>query len=365
MSSGVFYLRVMVMAVGFFGKNDIKCIGVLPSQPLPIKHIIHVGACANSGFRAMAAALMDLFIDAQTSNQKLAAKLLTYHAKFIIDKVANNVLFTPIERLKNLMQRPAFFNELSFILRQIAVDTMINDPGFYKKPFVNQTDATYVKHLRDPSHWIDETSIMALSTALELSITLKIIHYQKELPLVLQYGDAHATQFNWHHFTHKIVIQLHNRQYQPLITHVDKIKQIILQNVSMTEQLTHIDCQDPDLESIQKNISHKEELFLRNCQENHRQLMQSIEPENLSNALLIELYLDLFAKINRHTMHVYDLSMQYGHEFDALCLSAYPRAENQAQNMLILHIIKIAASISVRLEDLLSDYTAAAELKLI
>lgn len=155
---------------------------------------VRVGTGANSGFRAVAAGLVELVLNDAALNPLPLQSILKRHLRYFPEH--NNFtnvkgISSPREKLQ-IMARvftlPELVPKLAFTLRQAAVDEMITQPAKYRDALKSANHLKSVSDLRQIDFKLGQGAIAAVAYALDIPIHLYVVQPSKELPSLVRYN---------------------------------------------------------------------------------------------------------------------------------------------------------------------------------
>ncbi|GGI87413.1 hypothetical protein [Legionella impletisoli] len=183
----------------------------------------------DSGFRAVAAGLIDRVLSGQPIPENTLKTLLNQQFKlFPQQKAGNHSLLTTSERMQQLVRQVSLsvlIQSLAYTLRQIAVDELCRSPETYPLAFANGHRDCSPEFMRQPETNLDEFAIAALARALGCTIQVSVVEPDKPLPLNIRYLGQPNFSF---------VLQRQGDTYMPRLKHGERFKQA-LQNVRRIE----------------------------------------------------------------------------------------------------------------------------------
>lgn len=181
--------------------------------------IVDVGGNGDCGFRSVAAGIINNALVHPQLNRKLLNQILNRHFRYFPWHRPKSVngLMTPNEVMNDLVacvDMPELIKAMGYTLRQLAVDELVRHPEKYPGAFVENNEKTAPEMMRKPRTWIDESSIVALSNALNLPVKVNVMDWGKELASSHTYngetGENPVTN-------PKIVMQLEGNHYMPQV----------------------------------------------------------------------------------------------------------------------------------------------------
>lgn len=194
------------------------------STPLsiPKRHFIDVGAMGDSGFCALAIALIDNSLNAPNTNKQVLKRLLDQHSHYY-PSVPTHRLQTPVERLQKMVATPSLMattiEQFAFILRQIAVDEWHKKTVIYRSAFVSKSEEVSASTMRKQGTFMDDNAIAALANALDIPIILRVVAPGKELPAKYQYNKSSRAS--------DVLIRLSHQHYTVAVIQVERFVKAI------------------------------------------------------------------------------------------------------------------------------------------
>ncbi|KTD24214.1 MULTISPECIES: OTU domain-containing protein [Legionella] len=277
---------------------------------------IDVGGVGDCGFRALAVAMLDDILESPArENQGMAKYLLTLHASYFPQQQIASRLMTPVEHLTTLVAAPfnraKFALELSYALRQAAVDEIVASPDQYRGAFADEREGTDPQKMRQPNTWIDETAIAALSNAIKVPIKVQVVEPGKEIPLSLTYNeDLQMTKGN------PITIQLQGKHYLPKVKNPENF--VLLDPVSAHRiepaKPIHQPANDPTLSEILKKIEEADEAMLKEYAQTSSRLELMVRNKELSKDDLLRIYIEGIKKSDYLEGRVKQVGIENGNQ---------------------------------------------------
>jgi hypothetical protein len=279
--------------------------------------VVNVGGKGDSGFRSVAAGLIDNFLTHPQLNKSVLNQIVNRHFTYFpahCSEIAG--LKTSSDILKTLLKTlglPELIQTLAYTLRQIAVDELVKNPQLYLHAFVQKNGVTLLPEvMRDPGVKIGESALDALAKALNVAIDVREITLGKELlEPPLRFNDAAENRV-----TNPIItIELKQKHYKPrLVEHAyffsnayDSYPFIKPFRQSETQKtLTHGEI----LEAIQK----ENKRFSADFEASRSCLMAKVSADGLKKDILMNLYIENRGMINWRTCKKNLPGLNYGDE---------------------------------------------------
>ncbi|KTD22747.1 Predicted cysteine protease (OTU family) [Legionella lansingensis] len=176
---------------------------------------VDVGGHGDCGFRAIAAGIINKILFENEDSPELRAVLERHFEYF--PKHKQELRRNPQGRYSiPLHLMPELVQTMSYTIRQMAVDKIVEEPEHYRGAYLGSNEAMPVSpaQMRLESTWIDETAIAAAAKAIKLPIEVKVVTPEKPLPLRLQYAGSDSKSTTP---IKPIVMQLKNKHYTPKV----------------------------------------------------------------------------------------------------------------------------------------------------
>ena len=278
---------------------------------------VNLGGNGDSGFRSVAAGLIDNFLTHLQLNKIVLNQIVNRHFTYFPAQCSEIAgLKTSSDILKTLLRTlglPELIQTLAYTLRQIAVDELVKNPQRYLHVFVQKNGAILLPEvMRDPGVKIGGSALDALAKALDVAIEVREIIPGKELLAPpLRFNDAAENRV-----TNPIVtIELEQIHYKPrLVEHAyftsnayDSYPFIkpFQQNASKTT-LTHGEI----LEAIKK----ENKRFSADFEASRSCLMAKVSVDGLKKDTLMNLYIENRSMIDWRTRKKNLPGLNYGDE---------------------------------------------------
>lgn len=299
---------------GFFTRQ--QSVAVKPQMAVSTKlSFVNVGGTGDCGFRSVAACLIDDFLfNRRALNQKLFTELLARYFDYFPQ--AQPFGRTALERMENMVRSPLAMAEctrrLAYVLRQIAVDELCENPENYRSAFItnNRLDEEITfEQRRKESTPIDESLIAALSNRLELPIEVQVVTATKELPLRLQYNVSPGEK-------PPVVMQLQHGHYISGVSQPARFKSIREQQVNMLplQPVTSVLTQDPPLSEVLARIKAEDGRLLAKFNHTTHQLVAMVNAGEVSKDDLIAIYVKGLAKRDDSQGRVKYVGVEHGNQ---------------------------------------------------
>ena len=301
---------------GFF--NNSNQLTDLSHKKLPT--IIDVGGNGDCGFRAIAAGLIDNFLQhPRIKTGDALNKVLAKHFEYFLShKGESKSLVTPTNRMEELihnLRMPELIKALAHTLRQIAVTELCAHPERYRGAFIDDHNETGMTPavMRKSGTWINESSIAALSNALDLPIKVRVIDGGKIVPMNLSYNVNDNGQ-------HPVVIQLENGHYKPEVLLTERFR-----SERYSQPLTDIEpvaaaVEDPSLSEIIAAINAEDRRLADEFDRIKHRLSAMVDAGELNQDALLSIYSSNIKSSDYLKGRVACVGVEHGnqHFFDAI-----------------------------------------------
>lgn len=150
------------------------------------------GQEGNSLFKAAAVSLIDTINHAARIDDQVLRSILNPYFEYFPQFRDTRGLLTPQERynaLKKQLHIPELVETLAYVLRQLAVNEMLQQPEKYPMLFLHSAKRPSIESLRSEDFPLNEYAIHALSNALALPCRISISAENKELPLTITFNQ--------------------------------------------------------------------------------------------------------------------------------------------------------------------------------
>ena len=271
---------------GFFPKKtSINAV----SMPVAKKSVfLDVGGNGDCGFRAIAAGIIDNFLE-QSSHLRgdLLKKVLDAHFNYFPQqKTLMPGLVKPADRMAQLIRTTRMgelVQSLAYTLRQMAVDELCANPENYRGAFVTQHENTSPETMRQPTIWIDESSIAALSNALDLPVNVVLGDHYQTLRKRLRYNEAAANP--------PVEIRLQGEHYIPRLVHSDRFSLVKTQTDKVLQPHVSAGVDDPSLSDILAKIAAEDKRLVLSFEATCNRLNFMVANGELSQDDLLSIYI--------------------------------------------------------------------------
>lgn len=168
--------------------------------------------------RAVALAIVDRLVSRTFDNGALAKVVLEEFNKNFPQSVTKAAHANAVETLELMTSTPQKASrtaiELTWLLRQLMVDTMRQAPVNYLSVFYQQGDVVKPSELRAQGSDIDKAGLSALSKILNMTIVIHETENDKQLPAKTTYGQGNTV----------IYIDEHNGRFTPRVEHKEAFR---------------------------------------------------------------------------------------------------------------------------------------------
>lgn len=244
------------------------------------KKKVDLGGNGDCGFRAYAACLIDLYRTGMLSENLRKG----FFDRFFKDYITFYPQHFPVypdltseqkfEFLVTHIPSSVLVISLGFVLRQYAVDRMIEEPEKYRGAFVNNTEGTGPKEMRSPSTDIDESAIVALSSSLKIPTTVQCDRFQMHYEEDASCGGSIDLVLRNHHYT--ALVKKPDYFHRP----IDKVSD----NVVYNSQPHAVAMQELSLEEIEARMKK------RDAEDSKRELKVKEDLQEYSTEALLAIY---------------------------------------------------------------------------
>ncbi len=301
----------------FFGHSNL--VSMTPETEVNKSVFVDVGGNGDCGFRAVAAGLIDSFLVHPRGNGQWLTKVLANHFSYFPEQRTKLPgLVTAAERMQHLINhRHLSMRELlqtmAYTLRQMAVTELCTHPALYRGAFVDRNEKTTPNDMREPTTWIDESSIAALAKALAMSIEVRVIERGKTLPMRLMYnhqGEGHPS----------LVMQLQDHHYKPRVTLSERFSAVSSPVVRDVCPVTNALPNDPSLSDIHAAIAAEDMRLVTEFKETYHRLAIMVAAGELNKNDLLAMYATNMANSDYLCGRVAHVGVEHGNQqfFDAI-----------------------------------------------
>jgi hypothetical protein len=285
------------------------------------KQLVNVGGKVDSGFRSIAAALIDLCEShafAITSNQSVFASLYKQHIKYFPEHKFTLKASGYSERFLGLAQsldRTRFIISLALTLRQMAVNEICSQPEIYRDVFYSNSDSKSPSEMRLATTHIDESAIAASARMLSMPIELTVLDDVK--PLKDEELLAKRVIFNeYSSGPFSLSLQQAENNYQPFVNNPAKFA---LQSRSLDEQKV-IDkgveiaqaAQDPSMQQIMARIAADDRRIIDVYKQSIAFIENELGKNNIATDDLLQLYIESIKVAKESTRKVDYVGVENG-----------------------------------------------------
>lgn len=273
----------MSIKQGFF--STTAPLGNLASKKMPID----LGQGGDSGFRAVAAAIINDFLDNPRAHLEPFKQIIEKHYKIFFEQRPKQNLLTIADKIKLLctqIRMPELVASMAYTLRQIAVDEMLSNPSRYQLLLTQPSQKQNPDKMREVHHDLNEISLAALATRLQLAIDIHHGNPRQSLALSQHFGAAFQCPLN----NPKLDIYKINSQFLPELSQAARfsaVKSYILK----TNKISPLDNIDISHTTIQKIIADTEQQRQHEYQDIVGRLSTMFKANELSCSQLIALYI--------------------------------------------------------------------------
>lgn len=298
---------------GFFRKSNVGLTHIGLREEVPL--IVDVGGTGDCGFRAVAAGLIDQFLEHPRKSPEWLSSVLAKHFVYFPDhRTTLPGLVTAAERMQQMINnvRLKLIPALAFTLRQIAVTEMCEHPELYRGAFVLQNEGTAPALMRKPTTWIDESSIAALAKALSIPIEVQVVDRLKILPKPLRYHNVGGG-------AQPIVMRLQDGHYTPRVHHKDFFSSATAIPASVLDPVIE-NSQDPSIDELLAIIDAEDKRMLDAFDSIYDQLAFKVKIGDLSQDDLLTMYVKGMPNSDYLAGRVRCVTQEHGNQqfFDAV-----------------------------------------------
>ena len=298
---------------GFFSNPGSTTADRLHKKPV----FVDVGGNGDCGFRAVAACLIDGFLQRPRAYGELFSKVLASHFNYFpAHRTTLPGLVTPIDRVQQIIKQVRMgdlLQYLAYTLRQIAVTEMCAHPELYRGAFVERNEGTAPETMRKPTSWIDESSIAALAKGLGFPIEVQVAERGKILPMRLRYNDVGVGK-------PKVVMKLQDGHYTPRVSSVERFNTVRSQPVRELHPVTNSLTPDPSLVDIHAAIAAADERLVLAFEQAYDRLAVMVAVGELNKDDLLAMYVKNMTNSDYLAGRVACINAEHGtqHFFDAI-----------------------------------------------
>lgn len=253
------------------------------------KVAVDVGGQGDCGFRAVAAGLLDHVLGSDRSHDAVLKNVMERYFQYYPQFKPEGRYLTAKDRLESLSRNvhmPELITTLAYVLRQMAVDTLVENPSMYRGAFVHENEKTSPEEMRKPTTWIDETALAALANVLDIRISVSVVAPMRELPLHLNYNASETLK------TEKPVVSvvLKDKHYVPKVKNPARF-QALTQRKARAIEPVEVQHLEPSMEDILKRIQHEDQQMLNHFILTKKRIQSAVEAGELSRDELFDYYI--------------------------------------------------------------------------
>ncbi|KTD28762.1 OTU domain-containing protein [Legionella israelensis] len=257
---------------------------------------IDVGDVNDSGFRAMAAAIVDGFY---TSSRRFDPVLKRFLSQYYLyyPEFKLRGLMTVTDHMNFLCEtnnlgvgKPELLNTMAFVLRQMAVDEMLKHPDLYRDAFIEaKKGKSSLQDMRLPGTPIHKVCMAALASVLDVPVQLSVKEAHKELPSRLQYNKKAEVSGK-----PLVQIQLNGQYYFPKLKNPERFKSVT-QRQARKVNPRELEKQDPSITEVTEKIAENEQGILNLYEDTQKRLEALVVDGELSKKDLLDLYISIMS----------------------------------------------------------------------
>lgn len=268
---------------------DTNHHGFFSSQVSTANHLdnthafVDVGGCC---IRAVAAGLIDVFLNHPREHAELLNHVLTSHFRwFPSHRSTLPGLVTPTERIQQLVadvpgQELVYY--MAVTLRQFAITEMNMHHLRYRDAFIGHSVATSIEEMRKHTTWVDPGSLIAaLAKVLAIGIEVREVGRVKVLPKRSLYTSASAGRSI-------VVLQLQDGHYTPRITVSDRFTSQLVRTLPYA---IHSVAHDHSLSEIQDARAMEDKRLVEVFAATYKRLYGMVNAGELHKKALLDIYI--------------------------------------------------------------------------
>ncbi len=356
------FLSQNKMNHSFFPK---KTLGQEPSLAVVKNAVfVDVGGTGDCGFRSIAAGIIDNFLNQPSSmrGEMLKQVLMNHFKYFPHHRITMPGLVKPADRMDQLIKAKKnnmgeLVQTLAYTLRQMAVDELCAHPECYRGAFVKEHEQTSPENMRKASTWIDESSIAALSNALQMPVEVLIGDPQHSLRKRLRYNESATNP--------PVEMRLQGGHYIPRLVSGERFGLVRHQTAREVQPQVDSNRVDPSLPDILIKIAAEDKRLIAAFDTTYNRLAFMVANGELSKADLLSIYIRGMSESDYLSKRATHAGVEHGHQdFFNLISSAEkgePRWVGSHQEMTdeLIHAISRAISIGHMSEEVIDKKDAA------
>lgn len=292
----------------FFPATKVAIAGSTEDLKKPV--FVDVGGTGDCGFRSIAAGIIDNFLNQPMKMRgDLLKQVLTHHFKYFPQhRITMPGLITPVDRMDQLI-RTTHMGELvqtfAYTLRQMAVDELCLHPEYYRGAFVTEHEETSPAVMRQPTTWIDESSIAALSNTLQMPVDV-FIGANHTLRKRLRYNEDAINP--------GVVIRLQGAHYIPSVHSSDRFALVKSQTQRVLKPQVDVNEADPSLADILTKIAAEDQRLITVFDATCHRLKFMVANGELSKENLFSIYIKGMSHSDYLSNRAKHASVEHGHQ---------------------------------------------------
>lgn len=281
-------VRPVSTAAGFFNHKGPLVVANVEPPKFPV----YVGHEADSGFRAVAAALIDSVLANPQAHRALVARLLRRHHEYFPAPQPASPLLRAEERLitqtRTLPALARLVRDMAYTLRQVAVDELCANPEYYREAFVGQHDKHLPALMRQSTTRLGDYAMAAMANGLHIPIAVREVSIGKDLPRLQYYGSVNREDDA---FADMLCLQLQQNCYLASVRCPARFKPVGELRLAVCQPNPHKISSDPELSDIQNRISREDERLIKSFNQHVRRLSIMMAAGELVREQLLSTYI--------------------------------------------------------------------------
>lgn len=297
----------MPLASRFFAKVPGKSQNIAASLSTEQPVFIDIANGEDSCFPSFSAGIIDNVVTRPKTNQALAATVLSrFTDYFVLPQMSGHIL-TQTQRFEKMLAKPQiiaqFIHDLSYTLKQIAVDELCKNPEKYDGFFNSREGLQSLSLMREPGATVSthasEYAIAALADALKIPVIVYVTETGKELPLQHNWGpDLPRASFD------SIILLQQSNQYLVHVKKMDRFRAASHQAFHFSMPLDRKPSVDIDMNVILQRVKAENRHLLAAFEQNVHRLTAMVDAGELGKQELLDLYVkEMGIKDENHSQH--------------------------------------------------------------
>lgn len=247
-------------------------------------------------FHALAVAFIDSFKNStrvdEPSLKKVLERFFSYYPKFI----STQPYLTPADRMTMLInnsRKSEIVECMAYVLRQLTVDEVLDNPLNYREVFKGLNPETSRDYLRQPNTVLPSRALTALTQVLAMTITLSFTEHGKEL----RRREIHNNSiFNSSKFD--VTLQVQGNQYFPKVKNKTDFAYVGQLAVSSPKPVDVLSNQISDIADILDQIATDNHRLKMSYEQSRKTLLSMISAGELTRENLIALFIEFLPQSN-------------------------------------------------------------------